>query len=140
MLVIWLPDDNMNFEILLLPIETMICFLERLFVVMLIQGFFFLSSLIDLWISLILDNDACIYDCLSLLVYSIDFLLFFWWNFDLSKSSLEDLGRTGNKILEISAGLVSSFFFSGLLLEILDILCIKNWVAMINWLILIFSF
>jgi len=49
-LVICKLDAVINFDLLLLLIGTIICFLEGPFVVMLILGFTFLELLIELWI------------------------------------------------------------------------------------------
>ena len=61
-LEIWLSDNDMNLEILLSSIGIMIYLLEEPFVAMLIQGFFFLSLLIDLWIFSIFFDFQYVFD------------------------------------------------------------------------------
>ena len=83
MLEIYLPDKDMNLEMLLEPIGTITCHLEDLFVIMLILGFILPGLLIVLYISFIffdkileklslifnisltLENEACTYKHLS---------------------------------------------------------------------------
>jgi len=139
MLVICLPDKDMNFEVLSVLIGTIICLLEDSFVVILILGFSFLSLLIVLWtssiffrerlgkfslifkISLMLVDDACIYYYLFLLLeLTVEFLPFFWKNFNFSRTFLLDLDRIKGEILEISAFLLTLLVFTFLL----DLMCI----------------
>ena len=82
-LEIYLPDKNINLEMLSEPINTITCHLENLFVIMLILGFILPGLLIVLYISFIffdkileklslifnisltLENEACTYKHLS---------------------------------------------------------------------------
>ena len=87
MLIMWSPNKNMNLEMLLASMRTIICCLDSPFVVMLILSLGLLGLLSVLWISLTffneilekfslifkisltLGDDTCVYDCLSLLLY-----------------------------------------------------------------------
>jgi len=129
----------MNLKMLSEPISTITCCLEGFFVVMLILSFTLSRLLMVLYISsiffkeileklylifnifLILENEACTYKCLSLLLeLPIRLLSLFWKNFNFFRISLLGLGRIGDRTLEISAFLpilYISAFLSSLLLE-----------------------
>ena len=131
-LAIWSSNKDMNFEMLLVLIGTIVYYLEDLFVVILILGFGLLRLLMVLYISsiffkeilgklflifkisLMLKDKACTYNYLFLLLdLPIEFLSLFWKNFNFFKTFLLGLDGIGGRILE-----TSTFFF----LPIFDIL------------------
>ena len=100
-LTICLLEDNINLEILSLPIGIITCLLDSPLVVMLRWGFSFLDLLIVLWIALIffkkslenmflilrtfliLADNAYVYNFLFLLLFfSISFVPLLWWYFN----------------------------------------------------------
>ena len=136
MLAICSPEDDINLEILSLPMGIITCLLDGSLVVMLIWSFFFLGSLIVLWISLIffeeslenkslilkisliLVDNVCAYNCLFLLLlFSVGFIPLLWWYFDFAKLLLKSLERTEDSDkIETLARIKTCFFFSDFLL------------------------
>jgi len=75
-------------------------------------------------ISLIFEEDACVYNhSVLMLEFSIGILPFFWKNFDFFKTSILGLGGIGRKTLEVLAlfpDLLDSVFLLDLFCKFLD--------------------